>query len=70
MRRLIAAAPTGDLRAEHAWAVVAVDARRQPPPPPDPAVVASYLGRYDTAEVCLRDGELWLIRPQTYRRAA
>ncbi|BCY08725.1 S41 family peptidase [Actinoplanes sp. L3-i22] len=62
LQRMIAAATTDELRAEYEWALVAVDARRQPPSP-DPAAVAAYAGSYDPAEVAVRAGELWLSRP-------
>lgn len=66
VRQLVAADRTDELRAEHAWALVAVDARRQPPPPPEPAALASHVGRYDGVEVGLRDGHLWLTRPHRH----
>ncbi|MFI7599426.1 S41 family peptidase [Actinoplanes sp. NPDC049681] len=63
LERLAAAASSEELRAEYLWARVAVEARRSPPAPPDEATLASCAGSYGSADVVLKDGRLWLLRP-------
>ncbi|MEV8510232.1 S41 family peptidase [Actinoplanes sp. NPDC051475] len=63
LERLAAGAPSEELRAEYLWARVAVEARRSPPAPPDEATLASHAGFYGPADVVLKDGRLWLLRP-------
>jgi hypothetical protein len=63
LRRLAAGASSGELRAEYLWALAEVEARRVPPPRADPATLAAQAGTYGSAEVVLREGRLWLLRP-------
>ncbi|MDP2258702.1 MAG: S41 family peptidase [Caulobacter sp.] len=65
----LAAAPTAsdDRRFEYDWAKVAVEARLQPVTLPA-ARLKALAGRYGPATVTLRDGALWLARPERVER--